>query len=582
MHGAIDTGMTMWKLRKYLKNYKKETFIAPLFKFFEACLELAVPVMMAEMIDVGIRYENRAYCYFIAAVLVGFAVLGLVCALVAQYYAAKAAHGYGTELRSAMYEKINSFSHADLDRLGMPALITRITADINQSEKGVNRFLRLFLRSPFIVFGALVASLIIDWRLGLIFLAVTAVMALFIWLIMAVTIPKNKDVQRSLEEINGITRENLAGARVVRAFSRQEEEIAAFKKKNARLMKMQTVLGVISSLLNPVTYVFVNLGIIAVLWFGGGFVYDGALTQGEISALINYMSQILLALVVFANLIVVVASGSASSDRVYEVLQMRPSLTEGDKVNDMYPQTVLEFRNVSFRYNAGGENTLSDINFTLDRGETLGIIGGTGSGKSTLVNLAERFYDVDSGEILVDGMPVKEYRFEALRSKFGLVPQKAVLFKGTVRENVRWGKNDATDGEILNALDTAQMTDVLAGWKDGLDKMIEQGGKNLSGGQRQRMTIARAVVANPEILVLDDSASALDYATDYRLRKAVKERCDSTVIVISQRASAIKNADKILVMDEGRIAGTGTHEELLASCEVYREICASQLEGGAK
>ena len=370
----------MWKLRRYLKHYIKETLVAPLFKFFEACLELIVPVMMAEMIDVGIKNGNTAYCYFIAAVLVGFAALGLVCALIAQYYAAKAAHGYGTELRSAMYAKINSFSHAELDRLGMPALITRITADINQSEKGVNRFLRLFLRAPFIVVGALVASLIIDWKLGLIFVAVTVVMGLFVWLIMALTIPRNKTVQRMLEDINGLTRENLTGARVVRAFARQEKEIADFKKKNERMMKMQSALGVISSLLNPVTYVFVNLGIVFVLVFGGGFVNAGTLTQGEISALINYMSQILIeliklvALVVFANLIVVVASGSASSERVYEVLQMHSALVEGDKENPEKPDTVLEFRNVSFGYNAGGDNAVENISFTLQRGQTLGIV----------------------------------------------------------------------------------------------------------------------------------------------------------------------------------------------------------------
>ncbi len=572
----------MWKLRKYLKNYKKETLIAPLFKFFEAALELVVPIMMAEMIDVGIVNGNRAYCYLIAAFLIVFAGLGLVCAIVAQYYAAKAAHGYGTELRSAVYAKINSFSHAELDALGMPTLITRITSDINQAEKGVNRFLRLFLRAPFIVAGALIASLLIDWKLGLIFVAVTAIMALFVWLIMALTIPRNKKVQLSLEQINGLTRENLAGARVVRAFARQEKEIADFRERNARLMKMQSVLGVISSLLNPVTYVFVNLGIVLVLVYGGRFVYDGTLTQGEVSALINYMSQILLALVVFANLIVVVASGSASSDRVYEVLQMETALLEGDKENPEKPDTVLEFRNVSFSYHSGGDHAVENISFTLRRGETLGIIGGTGSGKSTLIALAERFYDADEGEILVDGMSVKEYRFKALRGKFGLVPQKAVLFKNTVRGNIQWGKEDATDEEIKAALDVAQMGETLAGWKEGLDKVIEQGGRNLSGGQRQRMTIARAVVGNPEILVLDDSASALDYATDYRLRKAIKERCKSTVIVISQRASAVRNADQILVMDDGKIVGEGTHEALLSDCEVYKEICASQTEGGAK
>ncbi len=574
----------MWKLRRFLKNYKKETVIAPLFKFFEAALELVVPIVMAEIIDVGIKNNNDTYCYFLAFMLVGFAAMGLGCSLIAQYYAAKAAHGYGTELRTAVFCKINTLSHADLDRMGMPTLITRITADINQSEKGVNRFLRLFLRSPFIVVGALVASLIIDWKMGLIFLAVTLIMAGFIWLIMAITIPKNGKVQRSLDEINGITRENLAGARVVRAFSMQDEEISNFKKKNERLMKMQSVLGVVSSLLNPVTYVFVNLGIIFVLYLGGGFVNTGALTQGEISALINYMSQILLALVVFANLVVVVASGSASSRRVKEVLDLKPSLTEGEHENDEYPETVLEFKSVCFKYNAGGDNVLTDINFTLKRGETLGIIGGTGSGKSTVIALAERFYDVDSGEILVDGMPVKQYKFRALRSKFGLVPQKAVLFKNTVRGNIRWGKEDATDEEIVRALETAQMKDVLDSWNVGLDKMIEQGGRNLSGGQRQRMTIARALVGNPEILVLDDSASALDYATDFRLRKAIAENCRSTVIIISQRASAIKNADKILVMDDGKIVGTGTHEQLLKKCEVYKEICASQLsaKGGAK
>lgn len=573
----------MFKLIKYLKNYKLQCIIAPLFKFFEALLELIVPLFMGEMIDVGIRYQNYEYCFFIALSLCFFAVLGLACSLIAQYFAAKAAHGFGTELRSATFKKINSFSHAELDKIGIPTLITRITADINQSEKGVNRFLRLFLRSPFIVVGALIASLTVNLTVGLIFVGVTVVMAIIIWIIMALTIPRNKKVQANLDEINGTIRENLNGARVVRAFSMQEEETETFKRKNEKLMKMQVITGRISSLLNPATYVFVNLGVVFVLWIGGGFVDTGVLTQGQISALINYMSQILLALTVFAQLIVITAAGSASSERVKEILDIEPSLKEGEVETVTPSDTVLEFKDVCFKYSQGAENSLTGVTFSVKRGETVGIIGGTGSGKSTLINLAERFYDADSGEIFVDGVSVKDYRFKALRSKFGLVPQKAVLVKNTVRENIKWGNPDASDEQIIKALETAQAKDFIMESSLGLDKMVEQGGKNFSGGQRQRLTVARAIVGNPEILVLDDSSSALDYATDYKMRKAIKENCaDMTVLIISQRASSIKHADKILVLDDGKIVGVGTHEKLLKTCSVYREICNSQLSEVAK
>lgn len=570
----------MFKLKRYLKNYTTECIVAPLFKFIETVFELTIPLLMGEMIDVGIKHGNVEYCFFLTLTMCIFAALGLGCSVIAQYFAARAAHGYGTELRTAMYKKINELSHSDIDKIGTPTLITRITADVNQAEKGLNRFLRLFLRSPFIVLGALVASFIINVDLGLIFLGVTVVMAIIITVIMLLTIPRNKAVQGKLDELNGITRENLSGARVVRAFAMQEEETKRFAEKNERLMKMQTVVGKISALLNPATYVFVNLGVVLVLWLGGGLVDGGLLSQGQISALINYMSQILLALVVLANLIIVMASGSASSERIRELLDIEPSLQEGDGVNDELPETVIKFDSVCFKYNEGGDNVLTDINFTVKRGETVGIIGGTGSGKSTVIGLAERFYDVGSGEISVDGMPVKEYKFDALRQKFGLVPQKAVLFKGTVRENMKWGNPEATDEEIYRALDIAQAREFVDENQLKLDRMIEQGGRNLSGGQRQRLTIARALVRKPEILVLDDSSSALDYATDFKLRKAIKENLtDTTVIIISQRAGSIKYADKILVMDEGKLVGAGPHAKLLRSCPIYREICLSQLDG---
>lgn len=573
----------MLKLIKFLKNYKLECVIAPLFKFFEAILELIVPILMGEMIDVGIKYGNKYYCYFLVMAMCFFALLGLCCSVIAQYFAAKAAHGFGTELRSATYKKINSLSHSDLDGVGIPTLITRITSDINQAEKGVNRFLRLFLRSPFIVAGAIVASFLINVKIGFIFLGVTAVMAVIIWIIMAVTIPKNKKIQEALDELNGITRENLSGVRVVRAFAMQDDELKNFRKKNKKLTAMQTLAGKISSLLNPATYVFVNIGVLLVLYFGGAFVYDGVITQGQISALINYLSQILLALTAFALLITATAAGSASSQRIKEILDINPSLTEGGKTNDEYPDDVIVFDSVCFKYNEKGDNVLTDINFTIKRGETVGIIGGTGSGKSTVINLMERFYDVNSGLITVDGMPVKDYTFSALRRKFALVFQKAVLFKNTVRENMKWGNPAASDEEIYNALEIAQIKDFIDENPLGLDKMIEQGGKNLSGGQRQRLTVARALVAKPEILVLDDSSSALDYATDLKMRRAIKEKCaNTTTIIISQRAAAVKTADKIIVLDDGKIVGIGTHNDLYKSCETYTEICDSQVSKEAE
>ena len=567
----------MFKLAKFLKNYKMECVVAPLFKFLEAVLELIVPVLMGEMIDVGIKHGNYYYCYFLVMAMCFFALLGLGCSVIAQYFSAKAAHGFGTQLRSATFKKINSLSHSDLDRIGLPTLITRITSDINQAEKGVNRFLRLFLRSPFIVVGAIVASFLINVEIGLIFLGVTLVMAIIIWIIMAITIPKNKKIQSGLDELNGITRENLAGARVVRAFSMQEEELKNFKKKNARLMKLQTITGRISSLLNPATYLFVNLGVVLTLVLGGNFVNDGVITQGQISALINYLSQILLALTAFANLIIITAVGSASSERVKELLNIKPSLVEGTEENSEYPEEVIKFDGVNFKYNENGDNVLTDVNFTINRGETIGIIGGTGSGKSTVINLMERFYDVNSGKITVDGKPVENYKFDALRNKFALVFQKAVLFKGSVRENVKWGNAQATDEEIYKALEIAQIRDFIDENPLGLDKMIEQGGKNLSGGQRQRLTVARALIRNPEILVLDDSSSALDYATDLKMRRAIKENFENTtVIIISQRAGAVKYADKIIVLDDGKVVGIGKHEELYNTCQTYIEICNSQ------
>ncbi|HIS99473.1 MAG TPA: ABC transporter ATP-binding protein [Candidatus Faecaligallichristensenella faecipullorum] len=570
----------MRKLIRFLSRYKLESIVGPLFKLLEASFELVVPLIMASVIDTGIRNADSGYIYRMGGLLVLMGVLGLVCSLTAQYFAAKAAMGFGTELRSALFAHINSLSHSEIDRLGASSLITRMTSDVNQAQSGVNLVLRLFLRSPFIVVGAIIMAFMIDVRLTLIFLAATPLLALAIYYVMAKTIPAYKAIQNKLDHVSLITRENLSGVRVIRAFSKQEAEQERFQQAGEGLMNMQLAAGRISALMNPATFVIVNLAILALIWFGGFSVDGGRISQGELVALVNYMTQILTALVALANLIISFTRASASAIRINEVFAVSPSIH--DSVQSM-PAPVkgapkVAFENVGLTYAGSSEEALSGISFSAMPGETIGIIGGTGSGKSTLVNLIPRFYEATSGSVKVDGQPVQNYPQAGLRGRIGMVPQKAVLFKGSLRDNMRWGKRDATDDEIYEALDIAQAREFVELREGGLDAEIEQGGRNLSGGQRQRLTIARALVGKPDILILDDSASALDFATDARLRRAIREKTqDMTVFIVSQRAGSIQHADRIVVLEDGHMAGLGRHEDLIENCEVYREICLSQL-----
>lgn len=570
----------MFRLLPYLGKYKKESVIGPLFKLLEACFELIVPLIMADIIDIGIKNQDMPYIFKMGGVLVLFGVLGLSCSLTAQYFAAKAAIGFGTELRHDLFAHIEGLSYTEIDRAGNSTLVTRMTSDINQVQSGVNLVLRLLLRSPFIVVGAMVMAFTVDIKAAMIFVVAVPLLALVIYGIMIVTIPLYKKVQRGLDRVLLTTRENLAGIRVIRAFRTQDAEKKQFEEESDYLMTMQMLVGKISAALNPMTYIIVNAATIAIVWVGGKRVNSGAITQGEVIALVNYMTQILIALVALANLIVTFTKALASAGRVNEVFDLKPSINSGGKTFASAAEhtAAVEMQHVSFVYDGAKEESLSDITFTAEQGEMIGIIGGTGSGKTTLVNMIPRFYDTVSGCVRVNGEDVREYRLEELRKNIGVVPQKAVLFHGTIRDNMRMGQEDASDEEILRALETAQGLEVVQGKPDGLDTMISEGGKNLSGGQRQRLTIARALVGSPEILILDDSASALDFATDARLRKAIAEHTDTmTVFIVSQRAASIMQADRILVMDDGHIVGNGTHEELLKTCEVYREICYSQL-----
>ncbi|WP_394925203.1 ABC transporter ATP-binding protein [uncultured Robinsoniella sp.] len=568
----------MRKLIKYLKGYEKESIIGPLFKLLEACFELLVPLVMARIIDIGIKNADLPYILKMGAVLISFGVLGLTCSLTAQYFAAKAATGFGTELRKDLFSHINGLSYTELDTIGTSTLVTRITSDINQAQAGVNLVLRLFLRSPFIVLGAVIMAFTINVKLAWIFVVLVPVLSVVIYGIMMISIPIYKKVQNKLDKVLLITRENLTGARVIRAFSRQKEEIGDFDGESSQLMGIQLLVGRISALLNPITYVVVNVAIIIVLWFGGKTVYNGIITQGELIALINYMSQILLALVALASLIISFTKASASAIRINDVFEQSSDMKEGDTlVNPKKDAPKIVFDNVCFAYK-GNKDSLSNLSFTVQPGQTIGIIGGTGAGKSTLVNLIPRFYDVREGAVKMDGVNVKDYPFGQLRRKAGVVPQNAVLFAGSIRDNMKWGKKDATDEEIYHALEIAQAKEFVDDKPEGLDTIILQGGKNLSGGQRQRLTIARALVGQPEVLILDDSASALDFATDSRLRKAIAEKTKGmTVFIVSQRATTIRNADQIIVLDDGAAAGIGTHKELFETCEVYKEICLSQL-----
>ncbi len=580
MINADVWALYMLKLFRYLKNYKKESIIGPLFKLIEACFELAVPIVMADIIDIGIKNSDKPYIYRMGAVLVLLGFLGLACSLTAQFFAAKASLGFGTALRTDLFKHINSLSYAEIDSVGSHTLVTRMTADINTAQQGVNILLRLFLRSPFIVIGSVIMAFTITVKLTLIFLIIAPCLAYVIYKIMNITIPQYKGIQKRLDKTNLMTSEALTGARVIRAFSRQPDEEKSFAENTEELKRQQIIAGRISALMNPLTYVIVNFAIMAIIWFGGQNVYTGFLSQGEVIALINYMNQILLALLAMAILVTNITKMQASASRINDVFDIKTSISdEGNTdVSNVESAPCVEFRNCAFSYHSGEEKALEGISFTAARGETVGIIGGTGSGKTSMINLIPRFYDVSQGEVLVDGVNVKSYPLKQLRGKIGLVPQKAVLFKGTVRDNMKWRDKNAEDEQIWNALDIAQAKDFVEQKPDKLDEVILQEGKNLSGGQRQRLTIARALVGDPEILILDDSASALDLATDARLRKAIAEKTDGmTVFIVSQRISSIKNADKIIVLDDGKIAGIGSNRELYRNCAVYKEICLSQL-----
>ena len=569
----------MFKLIKYLKSYTVQSIIGPLFKFLEASFELIVPLVMASIIDKGVKNNDTEYIFKMGGLLVLLAALGLAASLTAQYFAAKASTGFGAALRKDLYHHINTFSHKEIDKIGTPTLVTRVTNDINQTQTGVNMFLRLFLRSPFIVIGAIVMCLTISVELTLIFAVAAPVIGLIIYLIMSGTIPRYKKIQNRLDKVSLKTRENLSGVRVIRAFSHQKQEAKEFEKETEQLKKAQIAVGRISALMNPLTYVVVNLAIIAIIWFGGGYVDSGRITQGEITALVNYMTQILLALIILANLIVILTKASASAARINEVFDVKPSVTDEGCTEQtaVAGAPTVEFSNVSFAYN-GTEDSLTSISFTAGKGETVGIVGGTGSGKSTVISLIPRFYDATDGKVIIEGNDIKSYPLEQLRKKIGIVPQRAVLFKGTIRDNMRWGKENATDKEIWQALELAQAKEFVEQKPEKLDAVITQGGKNLSGGQRQRLTIARALVMRPDILILDDSSSALDYATSEKLRKALAENFkESTVFIVSQRAANIRFADKIIVLDDGKIAGIGTHSRLFTDCPEYREICLSQM-----
>lgn len=572
----------MTKLLKYLKGYWSKTIIGPFFKLVEAVFELIVPVIVAWIIDTAIpRGQNGDYSGLIygGLIILALGVFGLGFALTAQFFASRASLGFGTNLRRDLYAHINTFTYAELDKFSTTSLITRMTSDVNQTQQAVLMFIRLVLRAPFIAVGAIVMAMIIDVKLSLIFIAAALVIAGLLALILALTMPKYKSVQAKLDDVTRLTKENLSGARVIRAFDAEEREKVGFDKASEKLSSASIKVGALSALLNPLTYAVLNIAIIAILYFGGKTVYYGNLSQGEIIALVNYMTQILNALIVFANLLVTFTKASASAARINEVFAVTSSMQEGEGANPDMNAPAIELTDVSFTYASSPSPSLENVNVTVQRGQSVGILGGTGSGKTTLVSLMTRLYDATQGEVKVFGENVKNYTNAQLYSLFGVAPQKAVLFEGTVRENMQWGKADATDEEIDEALKISQSAEFVYAKKDGLDEYIAQGGKNLSGGQRQRLTIARALVSSPEILVLDDSSSALDFATDARLRKALGELREGkglTTVTVSQRATSLKYCDVIIVLDDGKVVGLGTHDELIDSCPVYREICLSQ------
>ena len=587
----------MKRIWMYLRRYKRECVLAPLFKMLEATFELFVPLVVSSIIDVGIAGEDKGYIVKMCLLLIALAVIGLVCSITAQYFSAKAAVGCATQMRHHLFSHIQSLSFSEMDTIGTSTLITRMTSDINQVQNGVNLVLRLFLRSPFIVLGAMIMAFTIDVRSALVFVAAIPVLAVIVFGIMLSTRPLYKKVQSGLDKILGITRENLTGVRVIRAFNKEEDEVKRFKAANEELNHLQKFVGKISGLMNPLTYLVVNIAVIILIWIGALRVNTGDLTQGQVVALYNYMSQILVELIKLANLVINITKALACANRIDGVFEVNSSMQDGSEMfgeddgdtgnnSEIAAQTpnaenvpAVEFRNVSLRYAGGGEEALSNVSFTAMHGETVGVIGGTGSGKSSLVNMIARFYDATGGEVLINGRNIREYNIESLRNRVAVVLQKALLFKGTIRENIKWGDKNATDEEIMKALDISQAREFVEK-KDGkLDAFVDQGGKNLSGGQRQRLTIARAIVRKPDILILDDSASALDFATDAALRKSIREMSPPpTLFIVSQRAASLMHADKIIVLDDGAVAGIGTHNELLAGCEVYQEIYYSQFK----
>lgn len=579
----MEMRLNVKNLLIYIKEYTKECILGPSFKLLEACFDLIVPLVMAAIIDNGIAMGDRGYIFKYGGVLVLLALVGLICSITAQYFAAKAATGFAANLRVALFKHIESLSFTEMDEIGTSTMITRMTSDINQLQSGVNMALRLFLRSPFIVFGAAIMAFTIDLKSALIFVVVIPLLAVVIFGIMLISMPLYKKVQSGLDNVLGITRQNLTGVRVIRAFNKEQAELENFSNGNEKLTQMQLFVGKISALTNPVTYVMINIALIVLLWVGGIQINTGKLTQGEVVAMVNYMSQILVELIKLANTIVLSTKAVACGGRVQSILEITSSMKDGDYTETTTGSvknsgTEVRFQNVGMSYKGAGANSVSDIDFTAKAGSVTGVIGGTGSGKSTLVNLIPRFYDVSEGCVMVGGKDVRSYELDTLRQKIGIVLQKAVLFHGTIRENILWGNPDASDEDVIEALKAAQAWEIVTGKDNGLDYVIQQGGRNLSGGQKQRFTIARALVRKPSILIFDDSASALDFATDAKLRKSLQELpYKPTIFIVSQRTSSIQHADNILVLDDGELAGQGTHEELVKNCEVYREIYQSQI-----
>lgn len=564
----------MKKLLVYLKGYEKECIIGPAFKLLEACFELFVPLVIASIVDVGIKNNDIGYIYKMCAILISLALVGLVCSITAQYFAAKAAVGFSSKLRHSLMEKIQSFSYKDIDTLGTSTMITRMTSDVNQVQNGLNLILRLLLRSPFVVIGSAVMAFTINFSVAMIFVIIIPILSLLVFGIMSITMPMHKKVQENLDGVTKISRENLNGMRVLRAFCREHDEIETFNNQTNKLHKMQIYVGRISALMNPLTFIAINTAVIALIWTGALKVDGGILTQGQVIALYNYMGQILVELIKTADFIVATAKAGACATRVVSILNIEPAQKNGTK--NISSNTSVEFKNVGLRYYEGSDEAISNISFKANKGETIGVLGGTGAGKTSLVNLIPKFYDCTSGEVLINGENIKELNEIELREQIAVVPQKSVAFKGTVRSNLLWGKSDANDDEVYVALEKAQAKEFVDD-KEGLDTTVEQGGKNFSGGQKQRLAIARALVRNPAILILDDSASALDYATDAKLRKSIKELENNPItFIISQRASSVKYADLILVLEDGQLVGKGNHEDLIDTCNEYSKIYYSQ------